>query len=731
MPTRATLLRTFPMLALLVSVGCLSPEARMTRHLERADQYFDEGKFQEATIEYQNVLQIDENHAHANRQLGLTLYELGRLGESTRSLRKAEEQNPEDLEVRLKLAAIYLLGRLSEEAQEEAAFVLEREPDNLEARVVMAEAASTPFEIDEAIEGLEGLRPAQEGQARFHLALGRLYLKKGDPAAGEDAFQEAARREPDSVAAHFALGDLYTAQRNFESAEEHFKKAAEVAPAGSSAARIRLAEFYAVAGRTDEAKQVLTEITTETPDNVAAWRRLAQIALAERNYEESARALDELLERVPYDPDALQLRGQIYQALGQGEEATTKYREAIAVYQEVLERRPQLLSARLRLAQAHLLVGEIEQAKLVLQQLAELAPSSVQPVILLAELRMRTGEVDLAVQNLESLIEREPRVIRAYQLLGTAYLGKQNAAQAEVVSRKYVELAPNDSRAHHLLGMSLQAQRRLAEAQREFEASLLLSPDYIEPLTQLASLAWRQGRQDAALARLRQQIALVPSSGPHYHLLGQLYTALGDVKQAETAFLKAVELEPSLVGAYGQLASLYVSSNQHGEALAKMEEALESNPDNPSVLMLAGMLYQETGDLPQAQERYERALAVQPGFAAAANNLAYLYSLEEGRLEQASGLAERARAADPRNPFIADTLGWILYKRGTYDRALSLLKESAEQLGDNAEVQFHLGMTQYRLNNKEEAWQALNRSLELDSSFAGADEARGVLAELQ
>jgi len=208
----------------------------MARHLERADQYFDEGKFQEATIEYQNVLQLDENHAHANRQLGIALYELGRLGESTRSLRRAEEQNPEDLEVRLKLAAIYLLGRLSEEAQEEAAFVLEREPDNLEARVVMAEAASTPFEIDQAIEGLEGLRAAQEGQARFHLALGRLYLKKGDPAAGEDAFQEAARREPDSVAAHFALGDLYTAQRNFESAEEHFKKAAEVAPAGSSAA---------------------------------------------------------------------------------------------------------------------------------------------------------------------------------------------------------------------------------------------------------------------------------------------------------------------------------------------------------------------------------------------------------------------------------------------------------------------------------------------------------------
>ena len=54
---------------------------------------------------------------------------------------------------------------------------------------------------------------------------------------------------------------------------------------------------------------------------------------------------------------------------------------------------------------------------------------------------------------------------------------------------------------------------------------------------------------------------------------------------------------------------------------------------------------------------------------------------------------------DPKGPRISDTLGWILYKRGIYERTVSLLRESAEKLEDSAEVQYHLGMAYRKTGN--------------------------------
>ena len=46
----------------------------------------------------------------------------------------------------------------------------------------------------------------------------------------------------------------------------------------------------------------------------------------------------------------------------------------------------------------------------------------------------------------------------------------------------------------------------------------------------------------------------------------------------------------------------------------------------------------------------------------------------------------------PDDPHISDTLGWILYKRGVYQQATALLRESAAKRPESPEIQYHLGM---------------------------------------
>jgi len=79
---------------------------------------------------------------------------------------------------------------------------------------------------------------------------------------------------------------------------------------------------------------------------------------------------------------------------------------------------------------------------------------------------------------------------------------------------------------------------------------------------------------------------------------------------------------------------------------------------------------------------------------------------------------------------VADTFGWILFKRGEYPWALSLLQESSDRLPKSEEVLFHLGMTHYMLGEEEPARSAFQRALETRQDFPGKAEAEQRLAFL-
>src|SRR5688572_18247511 len=115
--------------------------------------------------------------------------------------------------------------------------------------------------------------------------------------------------------------------------------------------------------------------------------------------------------------------------------------------------------------------------------------------------------------------------------------------------------------------------------------------------------------------------------------------------------------------------------------------------------MLVGMIHNEKKNFAGARDAYEKLIAINPDFSPALNNLAYLYSEKFNQPDKAFEAARRAHELQPLDPFSADTLGWILYKRADYTWALSLLQESAERLGAHAEVQFHLGMTYYMMSD--------------------------------
>lgn len=712
------------LLLLMIGAGCeRSPEGKKARHLERGDQYFTQQQYREASIEYRNALRIDKENQHAIQRLGFTFYQLGELGNSYPFLLRTKELDPKNIETRLKLGTMYLAGRKLAEAREEAGFVLEQDPKNFEALLLWVGSAETPEDIKAAITRLTNEQVSFGDRAKFHMALGALHLRNRDADKAERAFKEAVTKEPNSIEAHTLLGNFYLAKRDSAKAEQEFKAAAAIAPAGSPA-RITLADLYLVLNRPDEAKQVLDEITKEAPDFLPAWRRTAQIALGERRYDDSLNAIYTIMAKNPEDLDAHQLRGQVLLAKGE-----TK--EAMAELEHVVRSERQSAPAHYYLARAHIQLGNVQQAKNYLQEAKTIAPNYTDARLLLAELNIRSGAIDPAIEDLENLVQTQPLVSRAYVMLGTAYLTKKEPEKATETYRQFTQKAPKNPQGHYLVGVGLRGQKKIPEARKAFEEALALSPGFVEPLSQLITLDVIEKKSDVALARIQKQIALVPESERLQYLLGRIYWERGEGAAAEAAYLKAAAMNPQYFDPYMSLAGLYARTNRSDEALDKMTKAIEVNPKNVAAYMLQGMIQEQSGKILEAQTSYEKALELNPRFGAAANNLAYLYSEHGGDKEKALALAQTAVEVLPEDPRIADTLAWILYKRGVYDRALSLLRESAEKLSNNAEVQYHLGMTHYKLNNHSEAKEALGKALKLSSAFPGAEEAQRTLAELQ
>ena len=165
-------------------------------------------------------------------------------------------------------------------------------------------------------------------------------------------------------------------------------------------------------------------------------------------------------------------------------------------------------------------------------------------------------------------------------------------------------------------------------------------------------------------------------------------------------------------------------------AIGELDQALAKNPDQPVALMLWSIAQQMGGDPGKAREGYEKLLKANPRFAPAANNLAWMIAEEGKDLGRAQLLASGAHEAAPGDPQIADTLGWVMYKQGAYPAAETLLREAAEKLPTNAEVLYHLGMAQAKLDKNAEARASLEKSLQLSATHPGAADAKAALAAL-
>ena len=115
------------------------------------------------------------------------------------------------------------------------------------------------------------------------------------------------------------------------------------------------------------------------------------------------------------------------------------------------------------------------------------------------------------------------------------------------------------------------------------------------------------------------------------------------------------------------------------------------------------------------ESRLRKLIELQPDSAQAYNALGYSYADRNIRLPEARQLIEKALQLAPNDPFILDSMGWVLYRQGDLEGALGYLQRAHSQRPD-PEIAAHTGEVLWMLGRKEEARHTLREAQKKDPS---------------
>lgn len=458
-----------------------------------------------------------------------------------------------------------------------------------------------------------------------------------------------------------------------------------------------LANMLRSEGRNEEAQALVETVLAGDAENVSALQLRASYAIDADRPEDAIQDLRTALGANPQDPDILALLASAHER--NGSRGLAQERLALAV--QVSESAPEI---SIRYAQFLLRDNKADVAASVLTDSLARNPTNPRLLMQLARLRLRledwTGARQLAAQ-LESIgTDQAKNMAKAIE---ASVRGGQDDFAGTVA---------------------------LIEEMRESGSSLSAS------LPALVQTYLRAGNPEQARLEIEKLLEQEPDDLRTNLTLGQFEAQQGNLAAAEKHFARMVSLYPEQAASYLGLASVLRQDARPDEA-AEVVKTGADTARNPGRLMFDRASYLEAqGDIDGALELYETLYEANNTSEVIANNLASLLSehrADPESQERAFAVAKRLRSSEVAA--FQDTYGWLLYKRGEYERAIVYFTKAVEGgLGEHPLVQYHLGMTLAAIERVSDAKTHLSRALELAKSngdqYPQLDEARKKLAEL-
>ena len=168
------------------------------------------------------------------------------------------------------------------------------------------------------------------------------------------------------------------------------------------------------------------------------------------------------------------------------------------------------------------------------------------------------------------------------------------AKRFDKAEEKYIQILHHDNKNVYTLSNLAAIQlelNHLDDAEQHIHQALAVSPDDSYSLLVLGQIKIRREQYDAALDALSSAAKADPQNAEIQNYLGLTLSQKGLRTSAETAFRKAIELDPHYAGAHYNLAVFYITQSPPWPELARWhyKKAIDSGfPPNPDLEKMLG-----------------------------------------------------------------------------------------------------------------------------------------------
>lgn len=191
---------------------------------------------------------------------------------------------------------------------------------------------------------------------------------------------------------------------------------------------------------------------------------------------------------------------------------------------------------------------------------------------------------------------------------------------------------------------------------------------------------------DVAIKMLEEAVRLDPNFARAHYTLGRCLVHHGQgyggqfyFDKAEASLMRALELDPKIAGARLQMVYVYLNKGEKEKALATLADARREAPHDPTVFIIAGMLYRLNGLYDRALKQYDKLLELNPrDVVIASYNRGRLYMYRH-EYDRAIAELEKGRTAEPDHPLIKTFLAITYFNQGQIDRCQAITEEVLRQ----------------------------------------------------
>lgn len=517
-----------------------------------------------------------------------------------------------------------------------------------------------------------------KSQAFYHFLKAQQLLVAEDMVGAIQEYEAAITNDPESAFLEMELAALYQRQGDVKQALAHVEKSLRIDPQQQEAYFL-LASLHVGLNQLEEATREYERIITLDPENREARLFLATLYAQQR-----------------------------------------RYPKAIRTVQNLLRLDPQLVVGYYYLGRIYLETGRLADAKKEFLRVLTMDPKFVPAMFDLGTTLEREHHYSRALSMYNRILRTHPRNSKVWISIGRLYLIMNRYGDAQKAFRKVKDLERNDPAADFNIALVCLEQKLPDDAIRLFRPLLNL-PRYQDRARYFIAMALEE-KGDLKAAALEYQLVDRTSENFIQARLRMAYLTfqMGHKPRARQILKDLLTQAPKQEEVYLTNAYFYEEDNQWDLAIQALTAGLGKVDRPQEIHFRLAVLYEKQNNRSESIQHIKKVLELNPNNADAQNFLGYSYAEAGVNLDEAEKLIREALRAKPDSGHILDSLGWVLYKKGQYDKALTELERAHRIMPQDSTVAEHLGDAYFQIKRYRDALRTYRRALVLENANAPA-----------